>query len=139
VRLVAATFVRWRRARPPRARAHRHRQFPQRLAIAGQPAPQHVRPRRAREGARARQAEAEREVPPGRALKPRLQPAEALLAYLAEEGERDMPQLTACPPQVLAPGPQWRARRVEVVEHRRGRREADEKPHQAPSGHTLNL
>jgi hypothetical protein len=30
-------------------------------------------------------------VPPCRALKPRQQPVEAILAYLAEEGERDVP------------------------------------------------
>jgi hypothetical protein len=45
----------------------------------------------AREGARTRQAEAEYQVPPGRALKPRHQPVEAVLAHLAEKGEGDVP------------------------------------------------
>src|SRR6185437_1629677 len=91
VRLEAATLAWWQRASPPRARADGHRQLPQGLPVTGQPAPQHVGPRRAREGTCARQAEAERNVPPCRALKPRQQPAEALLAYLAEEGQRDVP------------------------------------------------
>jgi hypothetical protein len=71
-------------------------------------------------------------VPPRRALEPRHKPVEAILAYLAEEGQRDMPQVTAGPAQVLAPGPQWRAGHVQVVEGHRGRRQANEKPHHTP-------
>ena len=99
------------------------REVGERAQVAGQAAPQHMGPRRLGECARARQAEAERVVPSRAALKPEDKPWQAFLAYLAKEGERNVPQFTAGPPQVVADRAERRAGRVQVVKNRRRRRE----------------
>jgi hypothetical protein len=65
-------------------------------------------------------------VPPGGTLKPGRQAGQALLAHLAEEGEREMPELPAGPAQVVADHPEGGAHRVQVIKGRGRRHEPDE-------------
>jgi DNA-binding MarR family transcriptional regulator len=99
-------------AGPAPGGGYRRREVGQRATVARHAAPQHVGARRFGERARARHAKGKRPVPPGGTLKPGRQAGQPLLAHLAEEGEREVPELSAGPAQVIAGQPERGAHRV---------------------------
>src|ERR1700691_2606404 len=121
VRGEPAVGVGRRDAGPARGGGHGRRELGQRAAVAGQAAPEHVGAGRIRERAPAGHAQRERPAPPGGALQPGHQEGHGLLAHLAQEGEREVPQLPAGPAQVIADEPERGAGRLEVVKDRRRR------------------
>ena len=76
-------------------------------------------------------------VAPGGAFQAEYEAAKRLLAHLAKEGERHVPQFPAGPAQVIADQPERGARGVQVVEDGSGRREPDEQPHDRAPPRTL--
>jgi DNA-binding MarR family transcriptional regulator len=122
VRLETPALVRWRRAHATcavRDGLGQPREWP---AVAGQPAPEHVRPAGPGECARTRERQRDRAVAPGRALQARQQLGHRGFVDLTEEGQRDVPGFPVGPAEVLAAGSQWLDQSVKLVKHggRRG-------------------
>jgi len=134
VRLEPAALVRWRRAHATRAGRHGFGQPCERPAVAGEPAPEHIRPADPGEGARTRECQRDGGVPPGRALQPRQQLGHGGFVDLTEEGQRDVPGLPVGPTEVLAGGSQRLDQSVKLVKDGGRRGDGHEQPHQFTRG-----
>jgi DNA-binding MarR family transcriptional regulator len=134
VRLEPAALVRRGRAHPARAGRDglgQPREWP---AVAGQPAPEHVRPAGPGECARARERQGDGFVSLDRALQPRQQPGHGGFVDLTEEGQRDVPGFPVGPAEVQAAGAQRLDQSVKLVKHVGRRGDGHEQPHQFTRG-----
>jgi DNA-binding MarR family transcriptional regulator len=134
VRLETAALVRWRRAHATCAGRHRFGQPREGPAVAGQPAPEHIRPADPGECARTRERQRDGAVPPGRPLQARQQLGHGGFVDLTEERQRDVPGLPVGPAQVLAAGAQRLDQRVKLVKDGGRRSDGHEQPHQFTRG-----
>jgi DNA-binding MarR family transcriptional regulator len=134
VRLEPAALVRWGRAHAACAGRHGFGQPRERPAVAGQPAPEHVRPADPGECARTRERQRDGAVAPGGAFQARQQPGHGGFVDLTEEGQRDVPGLTVGPAEILAAGPQRLDQSVKLVKHGGRRGDGHEQPHQFTRG-----
>jgi DNA-binding MarR family transcriptional regulator len=134
VRLETAALVRRGRAHPTGVGRHGFGEAGEWPAVAGQPAPEHVRPAGPGECARARERQRDSAVPPGRRLQARQQFGHGRFVDLAEERQRDVPGLPVGPAEVLATGSQRLDQSVELVKHGGRRGDSHEQPHQFTRG-----
>ena len=134
VRLETAPLVGWGCANATCAGRNGFGEPRERPAVAGQPAPEHVRPAHRGECTCTRERERDRAVPPGRALQARQQLGHGGFVDLTEEGQRDVPGLAVGPAEVLASGSQWLDQSVKLVKHGGRRGDGHEQPHQFTRG-----
>jgi hypothetical protein len=128
VRPEAPPGIRWRRTRLPGCRHHRAGDLLQRLLVALYPRPQHACPRSGREGTAAGGPQTGTGMPGGLA-EPDREPCRSLVVHLTEEGQRDVPRLTAGPAQVGTGNSQGGKHAFELAKRERRRGEGDEQSH----------